>query len=50
MGKKDFDCENKDYIDTKADFANRVDPHDERPDYEIGPDYDAWIRSDVDDF
>ena len=49
-GQKDFDCSKKDYISSKADFVNRIDPHDEKSDVEISPDYDAWIRSDVDDF
>ena len=51
-GPKDVDCNNEDWIRSEEDFEDLLGlgPVTERSDDDSSLDYQAWIRSDLDDF
>ena len=51
-GPKDIDCNNEDWIRSEEDFEDLLGlgPVTERSDDDSSLDYQAWIRSDLDDF
>ena len=49
-GPKDFDCTRPDYIRSKDDFGNLINPNREKSEAEVGIEHDAWVRSDVDNY
>ena len=49
-GPKDVDCDKANYIRNEEDFEDLLGPVTERSDDDSSSDYQAWIRSDLDDF
>ena len=49
-GPKDVDCDKDNWIRNEEDFEDLLGPVTERSDDDSSSDYQAWIRSDLDDF